>query len=707
MAATLKALRKPLVLTASEPTFDISKVKIRRGTRQQGGEETFRAFYGPKRIGYLMLGADLPKSKAADGFAPHERTVYNTAVADEYKRKGIGSLLYDAASAYCKSIGQELVPSMGMPLHSVSDEAYKLWQKRAPNHPRVLNDARRYEEQYAGKPIEKDGEQWTIEHTAGAKGFTIRNADGTKTGWIAAAPVYAVYGNPGEPMVKKAAGPVNITSDGKYGPYQMTIELLEESEDGEEWNEYELRTTLDGHLVGTIEYSVYPEYVYPRDTWVSTEHRRKGIATAMYQFLENTYGRPMRKGDTQSEDGQALWRQNERSFGAGKTAFISPRDAELTIAIDQGTRSNVTIGLDFGIPNFTQFTITVPITGLEAEAISAYCRQAFGALIDDVSAFMVSLKYDEDAVVDVLSLAEVCFHELTGKDATDAGMSDPDPNLRVYEGSFKMPEKFVEETFKKVVTAAVKTPGSAVDTPEFKAWFGDSKVVDGSGAPLVVYHGTQAKFDTFQSSSRGSLGSGIYFANENTARDYGDGKVKAVYLKMTNPFRYAADFEAEPDLDFESEAVPLIRQLFPEKTGHYLILRSMQTDGMFGPEVEREIRKLGHDGIIATYEDGSVTWVVYEPNQIKSAEKNKGKFDPSNPSITASVVRRVPEIREIALIPLDGANAAKDTETVIEFYRDQSTKNTPRAFDVRIHESLTEPVGKRIPAKDWQARLIP
>src|SRR5690606_5138263 len=34
-------------------------------------------------------------------------------------------------------------------------------------------------------------------------------------------------------------------------------------------------------------------------------------------------------------------------------------------------------------------------------------------------------------------------------------------------------------------------------TPEFKRWFGDSKVVDANGKPLVVYHGTKADFSTF------------------------------------------------------------------------------------------------------------------------------------------------------------------------------------------------------------------
>ena len=37
-----------------------------------------------------------------------------------------------------------------------------------------------------------------------------------------------------------------------------------------------------------------------------------------------------------------------------------------------------------------------------------------------------------------------------------------------------------------------------VTTPQFKEWFGDSKVVDSAGKPLVVYHGTTADFTSFQ-----------------------------------------------------------------------------------------------------------------------------------------------------------------------------------------------------------------
>ena len=41
-------------------------------------------------------------------------------------------------------------------------------------------------------------------------------------------------------------------------------------------------------------------------------------------------------------------------------------------------------------------------------------------------------------------------------------------------------------------------------TPEFKKWFGDSKVVDEDGNPLLMYHGTAREFTEFDPSLSGS-----------------------------------------------------------------------------------------------------------------------------------------------------------------------------------------------------------
>lgn len=70
-------------------------------------------------------------------------------------------------------------------------------------------------------------------------------------------------------------------------------------------------------------------------------------------------------------------------------------------------------------------------------------------------------------------------------------------------------------------------------TPEFRAWFDGSQVVDEKGEPLVVYHGSDAEFDVFdrKKSRDGRWGKGFYFTTSpEEAAKYGK-NVTAVYLK--------------------------------------------------------------------------------------------------------------------------------------------------------------------------------
>jgi hypothetical protein len=88
------------------------------------------------------------------------------------------------------------------------------------------------------------------------------------------------------------------------------------------------------------------------------------------------------------------------------------------------------------------------------------------------------------------------------------------------------------------------------DTPAFKQWFGDSKVVDKKGDPLVVYHGTDKTFDAFNLRKRGSRvgfqDDGFYFSDSpGTATTYATmdvysgalGKKKDAYLEPTDFFK--------------------------------------------------------------------------------------------------------------------------------------------------------------------------
>jgi hypothetical protein len=92
------------------------------------------------------------------------------------------------------------------------------------------------------------------------------------------------------------------------------------------------------------------------------------------------------------------------------------------------------------------------------------------------------------------------------------------------------------------------------ETQAFKKWFGDSKVVDKEGNPLVVYHGTNkwtdATNNVFKPSFSGTLGEGFYFTDDaDKASDFAmdirgertpettpeGGNVVPVYLKMEIP----------------------------------------------------------------------------------------------------------------------------------------------------------------------------
>jgi hypothetical protein len=68
-------------------------------------------------------------------------------------------------------------------------------------------------------------------------------------------------------------------------------------------------------------------------------------------------------------------------------------------------------------------------------------------------------------------------------------------------------------------------PVKPTETPEFKNWFGKSKVVNAAGEPQVVYHGTTHAFDTFtpeRGNPENAYGKGYYFSDnpEDASANY-------------------------------------------------------------------------------------------------------------------------------------------------------------------------------------------
>lgn len=131
----------------------------------------------------------------------------------------------------------------------------------------------------------------------------------------------------------------------------------------------------------------------------------------------------------------------------------------------------------------------------------------------------------------------------------------------------------------------------------FYKWFGDSKVVDAEGKPLVVYHGTDAKISKVNL-KKGAQGL-FWFASDRSQVENGEvgaaksGVIMELYAKIENPADWAQY----------------------DKLGLY------------------EFKREGLDGAVLKDADGTFTgFVLNDPTQIKSVN-NRGTFDANDPRI--------------------------------------------------------------------------
>ncbi len=166
------------------------------------------------------------------------------------------------------------------------------------------------------------------------------------------------------------------------------------------------------------------------------------------------------------------------------------------------------------------------------------------------------------------------------------------------------------------------------ETPEFKRWFGASKVVDASGKPLVMYHGTYRDFASFEPSrsdwsKRKPMGIYYFTQSSDAASNYAGGQgsiLMPVYLSASNPF----DFENKDHLN---SLPPSVADAIDWAGGSWSTMEKSRVVGA--------IKKAGFDAMYVSDETGK-SIAVFDPAQIKSAIGNSGTFDPANPDIRYS-----------------------------------------------------------------------
>lgn len=140
-----------------------------------------------------------------------------------------------------------------------------------------------------------------------------------------------------------------------------------------------------------------------------------------------------------------------------------------------------------------------------------------------------------------------------------------------------------------------------IQNDNFKRWFQGSKVVDKSGKPLIVYHGSTSEFSEFEGDA--------YFTDDYYNADgYASGVyVYEVYLQIKRPLIIDCRDKKWDDLNSKYGATTR--------------------------DVVGGIDRAKYDGVIFNnikdswiddedYQDSSTVYVTFEPNQIKSVENN-------------------------------------------------------------------------------------
>ena len=175
--------------------------------------------------------------------------------------------------------------------------------------------------------------------------------------------------------------------------------------------------------------------------------------------------------------------------------------------------------------------------------------------------------------------------------------------------------KSVAAKFKTVDTDMLKSDA-------FRRWFGRSVLRNPkTSQPYVFYHNSPARFYEFDlgkvgsNTGHGSAGLGFFFGVRANPR-YGQQKMK-VFLRMEKPYRMG--LEESQQFDTVDKAVA-----FREK-----------------------LQKQGYDGIVMDFREvgGNPYIVVFDPNQVNSAEVNTGEFSTVNNDIRLSMSQMTPKER--------------------------------------------------------------
>jgi hypothetical protein len=197
---------------------------------------------------------------------------------------------------------------------------------------------------------------------------------------------------------------------------------------------------------------------------------------------------------------------------------------------------------------------------------------------------------------------------------------------------------YVEPSAEDMANGVAFSLSRQTESPAFKKWFGNSKVTDTEGNPLMLVHVTDKAFTKFTpggKAPRADIKAGKWSGRAIWLKlPFGEGRTEHRGSGRTEGSRTIPLFaKIEQPMIVDDDTRDFVRSLY----GSYF-------PQIMSDEAIQMLRDDNYDGVIE-YEKGHklgapekiTEVVVFDPTQVKSAFGNRGEFDGSKADITLSV----------------------------------------------------------------------
>lgn len=420
---------------------------------------------------------------------------------------------------------------------------------------------------------------------------------------------------------------VNVTA------YQDIFEQIKaaspkNSEAASSMQKNSVEATEDGRAVAVVDSDILQDL--DTSTWDNQKKAEaKGAAKiALLQFKDGvqvndiTYkvNRTTRREYTRSEDTERLFRRNPEHF-ADKMRMADIADDVIVATTSWANDGKLKHPRTDNFVDFTHGDVLIQAGGnkYDARAVVGITSEGEYVFYDVVDMSPADFKIKEEPSTTAAGRnATSDIKEGSSVQVTDTNsfVSSLVNETRSDNGDLR--DSRVARNAESVKQKNSEVVDEITESKNFKEWFGDwqnhperaSKVVNADGTPKVVYHGTNAAFNTFRQEN------GVYFFSES--RDYaesmaeerGGTRVVEAYLSIRNPLYVRMQERSFTD---------------PTQEARYI----------------RQAKSEGRDGVVFVLDSGNelvddTFYAAFMPEQIKSATDNVGTFDRNNPDIRYS-----------------------------------------------------------------------